>query len=490
MKTFTKTSTPFRPYDRDQLLLLPPDMREWLGEDDLVYFILDTVGELDLSAVFRRYSRARGGQPPYNPAMMTALVLYAYCVGMPSSRKIEEATYRSVAFRVLTADQHPDHDTIADFRKRHLAALADLFVQVLRLCQKAGLARLGHVALDGTKIRANASKHKAMSYARMEKSEAELEAQVLELLERAEACDAEEDALYGKGRRGEDLPEELRRRTTRLAKIREAKSALEQEARAKAEAGQAEYEAKKKAHEERGGRGRPPTAPSDKPSAKAQRNFTDPESRIMVDGATKAFEQAYNAQAAVDCGAQVIVACAVTQEANDKRQIAPMIEKIQAGAAACAAAQEQSGKQKSAPAAGKTQAAAKNMKPKILSADSGYFSEANIATLAVAKVDAYIATGRQKHGEKTAPAAPRGRIPKDMGVKERMARKLRTLKGRATYARRKSIVEPVFGQIKEARGFRRFTFRGLAYVACEWNLICLTHNLLKVFRSGWRLQTA
>jgi transposase len=453
------TPANFRPYNPDQPLLLPPDPREWLREGDLVYFILDMVRALDLSKIRCVYSGEKGGQPPYDPEMMTALLLYAYCMGVFSSRKIEQATYDSVAFRVLTADQHPDHDTISTFRKQHLAVLSGLFNEVLRLCRKAGLVKLGHVALDGTKVRANASKHKAMSYGRMEQREAELVEQVGELLAQAEATDATEDALYGKGKRAEELPKELRFKESRLAKIREAKRALEEEARAAAVAQQAEYEAKVKAREERGGRGREPKPPSEKPAPKAQRNFTDPDSRIMKDGATKSFEQSYNCQAAVDATAQVIVACAVTQKCNDKEQVAPMVEAMKANL--------------------------DDTKPKTLTADAGYFSETNVETLTAEKIDAYVATGRQKHGE-APPPPPRGRIPKSATVQERMVRKLRTIKGRATYSKRKQIVEPVFGQIKEARRFRRFSFRGLVNVAHEWALVCLTHNLLKLFRGHWR----
>lgn len=456
-------NTNFRPYAPDQLLLLPPDLREWLGPNDLVYFIHDVVHELDLSAIYGAYSSQKGGQPPYHPEMMVALLVYAYCVGMPSSRKIEQATYHSVALRVLSADQHPDHDTISAFRKQHLEALAGLFIEVLRLCQKAGLVKLGHVALDGTKVRANASKHKAMSYGRMEKTEAELEAEVITLLAEAETVDAREDALYGKGKRGDELPEELRRRETRLAKIREAKRALEEEAQAKAQAAMPEYEEKKKAWQERNGRGHEPQPPSEKPDPKAQRNFTDPDSRIMIEGATKAFAQAYNCQAAVDGEAQVIVASAVTQQTNDKQQLAPMVEEIKANTG--------------------------GEKPAVMSADSGYFSETNITILENEGIDGYVATGRQKHGEKTPPVCEADISPA-ANAKERMSQKLRTHKGRATYSQRKQIVEPVFGQIKEARGFRRFSFRGFANVAREWDLVCLTHNLLKLFRSGWRPATS
>jgi hypothetical protein len=390
--------------------------------------------------------------------MMVKLLLYGYCVGVPSSRKIEERTHTDIAFRVLAAGHHPDHDTLAAFRKRHLQALAALFVQVLKLCREAGLVQLGTVALDGTKVRANASKHKAMSYGRMAEAEAQLQAEVEELLRRAEAADAEEDARHGKGRRGGELPEELRRRQDRLRVIREAKRALEEQAKAHADAiRRADEEDRQRREAEgrpakRGHRPEPPEAPD----PRAQRNFTDPESRIMVDGATKAFVQAYNAQAAVDADSQVIVACHVTQQANDKQQVVPLVEGIEANTGAV---------------------------PKAGLADSGYFSEANVTYLQAKGIDPFVAVDRQKHGER--PPAPRGRIPKSATVTDRMRRKLRTRRGQATYARRKGSVEPVLGQIKEARGLRRFLLRGLECVGCEWDLWCLTHNLLKLFRSGW-----
>ncbi len=453
-----KTATTFRPYNPDQLLLLPPSLEEWLPEGHLVYFVRDVVRQLDLSKIYGSYSGEQGGQPPYDPEMMVSLLIYAYCVGVASSRKIEKATHESIPFRVLTADQHPDHDTIAAFRKRHLEALSGLFVQVLQLCRKAKLVKLGHVALDGTKVRANASKHKAMSYERMEKSEAELEAEVKRLLEDAQAIDKAEDGRYGRGQRGDELPAELRHKQSRLAKIKEAKAVLEQEAYERAER---EREKKKQAGEEGKNhrRGRPPKVPSDKPQPKAQRNFTDPESRIMKNGATKSFEQSYNCQAAVDDDRQIIVATHVTQEANDKQQLKPLVERL-----------------------------AENLvgeKPKRVSADSGYFSEDNIKFLNSKRIDPYIATGRLKHGEKLQPV-PRGRTPETASTKERMARKLRTIKGRGVYKKRKQIVEPVFGQIKEVRGYRQFLLRGISAVEAEWDMICLTHNLLKLFRSGWK----
>jgi hypothetical protein len=380
--------------------------------------------------------------------LMTGLLLYGYCQGVASSRKIEKATYESVPFRVLAANQHPDHDTIAEFRRRHLNALSGLFVQILHLCQKAGLVRLGHVALDGTKLRANASKHKAMSYGRMKEKITELEAQVAELLAEAEAVDAAEDAQYGQGRRGDELPEELRFRQRRLEKIRQAKAALEAEAREQSEVKGADD-----------GETLPQGSAEPKsPAEKAQRNFTDPDSRIMRDGATKSFEQSYNCQAAVDNQAQVIVAAQVTQKANDKQQVKPLIEQMKTNLG--------------------------EAKPRVVSADAGYFSEDNVKYLESEKIEPYVATGRQKHGT-VEPVAPRGRIPSGATVQERMARKLRTRKGKREYSKRKETVEPVFGQIKEVRGLRRFLLRGLDGVQAEWSLICTTHNLLKLFRSGW-----
>jgi transposase len=455
-----KTQTTFRPYSPEQLLLLPPDMARWLPEDHLVYFIRDVERQLDLSGIYGSYDGTQGGNPAYDPGMMTTLLTYAYCVGVVSSRKIERATYESIPFRVLTADQHPDHDTIAEFRRRHLEALAALFVQVLRLCRKAGLVKLGHVSLDGTKVRANASKHKAMSYGRMEKSVVELEGEVKRLLAEAEGTDTAEDNRYGRGRQDEALPEELRFKQSRLAKIKEAKEALEQEAREGAEAQRLE-QAKKREDRDASGdhRGRPPKVPSEKPEGKAQRNFTDPDSRIMKDGATKAFEQCYNCQAAVDGDSQVIVATRVSQETNDKKELEPVVETLK-----------------------------KNLdgaKPRQLTTDNGYFSENNVTYLAEEQIDGYLATGRIKHGDQL-PVAPRGRIPKEASIKERMARKLRTVKGRAIYAKRKEVSEPVFGQIKHVRGFRQFLLRGVDRVCGEWDLICLGHNVLKLFRSGWR----
>jgi transposase len=446
----------FRAYSLDQRLLLPPDLREWLPAGDVALFLSDVVDELDLSAIYAAYAQGdRRGQPPYHPAMMVKLLLYGYCTGVPSSRKIERATYRDVAFRVLAGDQHPDHDSIAEFRKRHLEALAGLFVQVLQLCQGAGLVKLGHVALDGTKLKANASKHTAMSYARMEETEARLEREVRTLLEQAQQVDVAEDTQYGRGQRGDELPAELARRESRLVKIRAAKAALEQAARERASQAAEAGRAKLAAREQRVGsaKGRVATVPDPaqaQPEPTAQYNFTDPESRIMKDGATKGFVQAYNAQLVVDGEAQVIVACAVTQAATDVEQFVPMLVQVQQNV---------------------------GQAPAIALADAGYFSEANLTAPELATIECYVPPDRQTHRGVWTPG--RSRHP----VSEQMRAKLQTAAGRAIYARRKTLPEPVFGQIKEARGFRRFWLRGVRNVRAEWAMICLTHNLLKLFRA-------
>ena len=448
----------FRPYDLDQRLLLPPDLRDWLPADHLALFISDVVDELDLAAIVRAYDEGDGrGQPPYHPAMMVKLLLYAYCVGRPSSRTIERATYEDVAFRVLAGDQHPDHDSIATFRQRHLSAVAALFGQVLRLCQQAGLVSMGHVALDGTKLRANASKHKAMSYARMEEAERRLEAEVRRWLEGAAEVDAAEDAQFGRGRRGDELPPQLADRQKRLATIRAAKAALEHEARERAAQAKDAAEVRAAAREQRTGRrkGQPIRIPDPgqaAPAPKAQRNFTDPESRIMKDGATNAFVQGYNAQAAVDAARQIIVACTLSASPTDAEQFVPLL----------AAVLENTGRA-----------------PAVVTADAGYFSEANLRAAEAAAIDAYIPPDREHHGhrlgEGPAHCARRGERS------EQMRAKLRTPTAEGIYRRRKTIIEPVFAYIKARRGFRQFLLRGQAKTTGEWALICLTHNLLKLF---------
>ena len=422
----------YRPYVPEQDLLLPPSLREWLPEDHLAFFVSDLIDQLDLSAVTSGYEDEERGYPPYHPVMLTKVLVYAYCVGVFSSRKIQRRLVEDVAFRVLAAGNAPDFRTIADFRKTHLTALRGFFEQVLRLARELGAPRVGRVALDGTKINANASKHKAMSYGRMREKQRQLREEVTELLAQAEAADAAEDAEYGPDRRGDELPAELQRRESRLTRIREAKRALE--ARAKDEAA---------------AKGQP--AESAKPDSKAQYNFTDPESRIMKgpDG----FVQAYNAQVAVD-ELQLIVGHAVTQETNDKKQLLPMITTIE----------QQSGDT-----------------PTQLLADAGYCSDENLNAIADTTIDSYISTRKQKHGERPGPC-PRGPLPKTATIVDRMSRKLHAKAGAAVYAARKGIVEPVIGQIKHARGFRQFLLRGFENVQGEWSLVCTTHNILKLYR--------
>lgn len=438
-------SKTYRPYEPDQAFLLPPSLTEWLPEGHLVYFLREVVGDLDLSAITAIYERESRGYPPYHPQMMVSVLLYGYCLGVTSSRRLARRLQEDVAFRVLAANNTPDFRTIADFRKRHLDALGGLFTQVLRLCEKAGLVKLGHVALDGTKLKANASKHKAMSYARMSEEEARLRKEVEALLRQAEEIDAREDAEYGPDRRGDELPEELSFRQGRLKKIREAREALEREAREEAEA----------RREKSPRRGRTPKAPDPTPSPKAQRNFTDPESRIMpASGEKRSFIQGYNCQAAVDQSSQVIVAAAVTQQTNDKRQAVPMMAQVEANT---------------------------GRMPTRVTMDAGYFSEEAIETLEALGTEVFMPPNRQRHG-KPPPPAPRGRIPRGLSITDRMRRKLRTRRGRAIYAKRKETAEPVIGQIKQGRGFRQFLLRGLTRVEAEWVLICMSHNLLKLWR--------
>lgn len=452
----------YRDYQPDQDFLLPPSLKDWLAEGHPAYFICEVVDRMDLSEILAHYEKEERGQPPYHPRMMTKVLLYAYCMGVRSSRKMAKHLEENVAFRVLAANNQPDFRTISDFRKIHLERLKKLFVQVLRLCQKAGLVKLGYVALDGTKVKANASKHKAMSYGRMCEAEKELEEEVKKLLAEAQRIDEEEDKLYGVDCRGDELPQELARRETRLEKIKEAKAALEAEARRKAEECHSEAEPTVEGLPPRRKRGRPPKTERGKPEARAQYNFTDPESRIMKDG-DKAYVQAYNALAAVDGANQIIVGCEVSDNPADSVSTVEMVEQVE----------NNCGK-----------------KPRRVLADAGHFSEHNVVTLEEQGIDVYISPAKQRHTQKAQPA-PRGRIPPGLSVKEKMRRKLRTKKGRETYAKRKWIVEPPFGQIKEARGIRRFLLRGKRKVTGEWSLISTTHNLLKLYVSGrYRWATA
>lgn len=403
--------------------------------------------------------------------MMVRLLLYGYCVGVMSARQIEKRSYEDVAFRYLGADEHPHHTTVNEFRKRPLESLAGLFLQALLLCQKAGLVKLGHVAVDGTKQQANASKHKAMSYGRMNEAEEKLKAKVAALLARAEAVDAAEDEKERQGE-SEELPKELARQESRLKKIQEAKAELEAEAREKAQQEKAAVEARiaerRQKEVETGQKrgGREPQIPDPEqavPDEKAQRNFTDSESRIMPDGTHKgSFVQAYNAQIAVDSEAQIIVAAEITQDCNDKQQLAPMFEQVENNTGA---------------------------KPVAGSADNGYWSPEQVADKRVGGIDLHVATGRDKHGTPE-EAAPSADSVKAATTLEQMKQKLHTDAGRAIYKMRKAIVEPVFGQIKECRHFRRFSLRGLENVRAEWKLVCLTHNILKLFRSGRGFQAA
>jgi len=445
----------FRAFDPDQDLLLPPSLDEWLPAEHLARFIADLVDEhLDLSRIHSGYTEGRGA-PPYDPRLMVRILLYGYTTGVRSSRKLEAACVDVVAFRWLAAGTAPDYRSIARFRKRHLSALGHLFVQALALCQAAGMVKLGRVALDGTKLRANASRRKAMSYARMSEKEKILAQEVSDLLAEAEAIDRVEDAEYGKNRRGDELPEGLRRRESRLVKIREAKQALEDEARQRAEAN-ANAKAREKGEDDDTAAERVAAAGVKAvPRPKAQRNFTDPESKIMktADGS---FHQCFNAQAVVDAEHQVIVAADVTDCASDVGNLIPMTEQATANTGRA---------------------------PNQVLADAGYCSQDNLdqasEMTAATGTEFLIATGRTKHDDPL-PAAPRGRIPKDTTPRQRMARKLRTKKGRAAYARRKVIVEPVFGQMATLQNGKHLLLRGLDGAKGEWLLLAACHNLRKL----------
>lgn len=419
----------FRPYDQDTLLLMPPSLHDWVADDGLAAYLNDLIDALDLSLLLAAHDEPRG-KPPYHPALMLKVLLYGYASGVRSSRKLESRCASDVNFMFLAGQARPDHKTISEFRRRHLAAFSTLFIEVLALCQRAGLVKLGRVALDGTKLKANASKHKAMSYGRMLKLEAELEAEVKAILDEAEAIDAAEDEQFGDAR-GDELPPELARRETRLAKIREAKAALEAEARQR-------------------------TGDSDAvPEPKAQRNFTDPESRIMR-SRNEGFVQGWNAQLAVDGAHQIVVACDLSADPTDTRALPDLVDQIERNT---------------------------GRRPKRALADAGYYSDVNLDHLEAAGIEPFIATRRSKHSD--LPATPaRGRIPQHLSRRERMARKLSTKAGARHYSRRKVIVEPVFGQHKECRGFRRVSLRGEANARAEWILINLVHNLGKLFSSG------
>jgi transposase len=520
----TKT---YRPWNPRQSYLLPPSPDEWLPDGHLAFFVLDLVTELELSAIEGPIqARDPRGEKPFDPRMMVALLLYAYTVGLPSSRRISRATYEDVAFRVISGGEHPHFTRICAFRREHFMALKELFGQVLRLCQSAGLVKLGHVSIDGSKFKANASKHKAMSYDRMQTDKDRLEAEVDALLKRAEAVDEAEDELYGEGVQPEDLPEELRRREGRLAKIRAAMAALEEEAKearaaqlmeqaeghrrtaathpiprvrkaAATNAAKREQAARELLDDDSddepppGGAStgdlplfsataseppkpgedktatplpehRPKATAEGKPHPKAQRNFTDPDSRIMeLQGG---FIQGYNGQIAVDEDHQVIVADALTNQAPDTYHLVPLLERTEANCGAL---------------------------PSKTTADTGYWAPSNAQWCEDHRVDAYISTGRMKRGWSREPPA-RGDPDPDADARERMRHKVNTDKGREIYKMRKCIPEPVFGQIKEARGFRQLLHRGIQKARCEFSLICTGHNILKLFRNaeGGRFEPA
>jgi len=452
----------FRPWSPEQAALLPASKRDYLGNDHLAVFLLDVLPTLDLQPIRDAYGEDRG-QPPYDPRMMTVLLLYAYSQGVTSSRQIERRCHEDLAFMYLTADAAPDHDTLCAFRREHLAAFKTLFLETLRLAQEAGVLKFGRIALDGTKIRANASKHKAMSYARMPERQAALQGEIERLVAEADALDQAEDARYGRGRRGDELPAALRDPATRPQRLREAKARLEAE-RKRELAAQKQAQAAKIAHAQQAleaesreraraeGKANPDAA---RPDPKAQRNFTDPESRIMktADG----FQQGYNAQVAVTVGTQFVVAADVVPAANDKQQLQPMVEQVVANVGA----------------------------PDGVIADSGYFSEANVQALEHRDgrpIEAHIAVERDRHGAPP-PGPPRGRIPQGLSPADRMRRRLRTKAGRTIYALRKITVEPAIGQIK-GRGFRRFSLRGVIGAKGEFQLVCAVHNLVKLWRTG------
>lgn len=485
----------YRPWTPRQSFLLPPSPLEWLPEGHLAYFILDLVDQLDLSVIDRAIQgKDPRGTRPYSPRMMTALLLYGYCVGVFSSRKIEKASFEDVGFRVIAGGEHPHFTSINQFRQDHLKALQGLFTQVLQLCRKAGLVKLGQVAVDGTKVQANASKHKAMSYEYMTVREEQLEAEVAKLLERAEQVDSEEDARYGQGQREEDLPEELHRREARLEKIREAKAALEAEARqaraaqlrdqgerARQQAESATTESEREKAQRRAEtredqasalvpreeassfltpeglpKHQPRTLRDGAPHPRAQWSFTDPDSRLMESHG--AFLQAYNCQVAVDEGHQIIVGQAVTNQPPDNGNLQPMLRQVR----------ENCG----------------DNVPGVATADAGYWSaKVPEACATEEKTDVLIAVERRRHWESEQKITS-GSPPADASPRDAMSWKLRTMEGREAYARRKAVVEPVFGQIKEARGFRRFLLRGLDQVRAEWALVCTGHNLLKLYRAG------
>ena len=453
-------SKQFRDWSANQQWLFPPSPQDWLPEGHLVYLILDVVGDLDISSILAHYEKSPQGQPPFNPRMMLALLFYSYCSGVLSSRKIMQRCEDHAAFRIIVASDIPNFRTISDFRKIHFESFQTLFVEVVKLCGEAGLVQLGQLALDGTKIKANASRHKAMSYDRMAAEEQRLQQEIADLMAQAAAADAAEDAQHGAHRRGDELPEELRRRESRLAKIKDAKRRLEERARAAAQAKADELAAQGKT---------PMVDPQTVlPEPQDQINFTDPESRIMKTS-NKGWDQCGNAQAVVSAD-QVIVACDVTDQANDVQQVEPLLEQLQENLQAMGSSVL-------------TSDDIPTVRPALLG-DAGYYSESNTQAIEAAGLDPFLATQRLKHHERLPDEDDNATCNNsDLTPKQRMAKKVRSKRGRETYSRRKVMVEPVFGQIKGVRGIRQFSMRGMKKMRGEWALICLTHNLLKLFRA-------
>lgn len=440
----------FRPYEPHQSFLLPPSPMDWLPEDHLARMVLELVESLDLSAIMSTYERELRGFPPHNPRMMVGLLLYAYCVGVPSSRKIERCTHEDIAFRVLAGNTHPDHSAISEFRRRHLSALAALFVQVLKLCRRMGLVKLGNVSLDGTKLKASASKHKAMSHKRMFEEEKHLQEKIDALLKSAESTDAAEDAVHGRGVRGDELPAELRRAEARRDRIRAAREALEREVRENHETSTNDDkdDPPPAAGTDDMPRNRPPMDAAGNPTDKAQRNFTDPDSRIMKTG--DGFIQGYNGQVIVDEAHQIIIAHGLSNQSPDSEYFTPMLDRAFANVGAT---------------------------PAVVTADNGYYSEANIGAALARDIAPLIAPGRERHG---ATAFPLGSEQRTM--RQVMRGCFDELGGLALYRKRKTTVEPVFGQIKN-RGFRALLLRGLEKARHEWAFIALSHNVLKLHRA-------
>jgi len=461
----------YRPWDPERYRHEAQSPAGKLPEGDLVFFLLDTVPRLDLQRFYAPYEEETRGAPPFDPAMMVCLLLYAYCVGVFSSRKLALACERNLAFMAIVGQERPDFRTISDFRTQHLEAFKEVFVQVVRLAGEAGLVQLGNVSTDGTKMQGNASRHKAMSYGYMKKEVERLREDIEALVTQAYQQDEAEEAALG-SRRGDELPAELTRREDRLATIEAAMQRLEAQAKAEAEA-ERQRRAEVEAERQRTGkprRGKAPQPVADTPDDKAQMSFTDPELHIMRTN-NKGWDYCGNAQASVDGTCQIILACDVTDAPNDKQQATPLAQATKANLA-------QAGIERPTDESGTPQAIPATM-------DNGYYSEAAVVALETLGFDPYIATGRQRH---QTPEAESSDPPAT--AQERMAAKVRTPAGRAVYARRKVIVEPVFGQIKAVRGFRHFFLRGLQKIRGEWSLVCLTHNLLKIWRYGRVLSAA